>query len=295
MSHDDPNVNFPEAALADGGPLVQADASTMVLGVGDQLRKAREARGMTIANVSETIKISPRVIEQVEANAWSQMSGHTFARGVVRSYARLVHLNPEALLKELESAPLPKPPLLELQPTTNAALPVPGQTARRDKVTMVVGICLVALAIVVYFLIPDDWSISSLLNEPPSTQSSVVPAVPPVVVSVPVSAPVSPSADAAPQAVSSVVSITPPSSVLGAQADELKLSFSDGSWAEVRDRSGNVLLSENVAAGGNRTVTGQVPLSIWLGNADGVRMSFRGQPVDLVPHTRQRVARLNLE
>jgi cytoskeleton protein RodZ len=315
---------------------VSVDAPVAILSVGDRLRAAREARKMSLEDVSQAIKIAPRVLEQVEGNAWAQLPGYTFARGVVRSYARLLKLDPEALLRDLESAPMPKLPLLELRPSTQAALPVPGEANKRDRYAMLAGVLLVALAVVAYFLIPDDWlGEHSMVKTkvPMSGEASPAPTAAPVAAA-PVSAipatpmlqtqggtaeaPMVPPPGAAPTVAQSSPAGTPaalsgPSSVAStgpaapnasltqspnpAASDPptLVLRFEEGSWAEIRDKTGAMLISENVSPRSERQLGGVPPYNIWLGNADGVRISYRGQPVDLKPHTRQKVARLVLE
>ncbi|HET6719321.1 MAG TPA: helix-turn-helix domain-containing protein, partial [Rhodocyclaceae bacterium] len=134
-----------------------ADNTNALLGVGDRLKAEREARGLSLDDVSQALKISRRVLDQVEANAWGQLPGHTFARGIVRGYAKFVHLDAEPLLLELAKAPLPKPPLLELPQSTRTALPVPGQSQTRDRLAMFAGVVLVAIAVLAYFLVPEDW------------------------------------------------------------------------------------------------------------------------------------------
>jgi cytoskeleton protein RodZ len=46
--------------------------------------------------------------------------------------------------------------------------------------------------------------------------------------------------------------------------------------------------------GTTQAVSGTPPFEIVIGNASDVRATFRGQRVDLVPHTRQNVARFTL-
>ncbi len=46
--------------------------------------------------------------------------------------------------------------------------------------------------------------------------------------------------------------------------------------------------------GTTQNVSGTPPLDVVIGNASDVRVTYRGNPVDLVPHTRQNVARLRL-
>jgi cytoskeleton protein RodZ len=167
---------------------ISSDTPIPALGVGDQLKAAREYRRMSLGEVSQAIKISPRVLEQVEANAWGEMPGHTFARGMVRSYAKLVQLDPEPLLKALEDAPLPKLPALNIPSPMQAALPVAGEAQRRDRLTVAAGLLLVALAVVAYYVVPDGWlnktsdsmtSPEGPLAAPPAT---LIPPVPPTAV-----------------------------------------------------------------------------------------------------------------
>jgi cytoskeleton protein RodZ len=305
-SHDEGNVGTsPPMAAAAAVP----DESASPAGVGDRLRHVREDKGLTLADVSQAIKITPRVLEQIEANAWGALSGHTFARGVVRSYARFLQLDSEALLRELENAPLPKPPLLELPKSTRAALPVPGEAQKRDRFAMFSGVVLVALAVVAYFLIPDDWLTTTHSAKTPDVSAAAV--LPATTTAVTAAAPAVaseqvPAGQVPPPAVPAAEALPPPAAspaetpvarppVPVGPAGALSLSFAQESWAEVRDRSGAILISENVSAGGERQLGGDPPYNIWLGNAEGVRVSFRGQPVDLAPHTRQKVARLTLE
>lgn len=79
-----------------------------------------------------------------------------------------------------------------------------------------------------------------------------------------------------------------------AASGKLGLSFGDDCWVEVRDRSGQIVLSQNFRAGQQTTVGGQPPFDLVLGNAAAARISFDGRSIDLAPHSRQNVARLRL-
>jgi cytoskeleton protein RodZ len=54
-------------------------------------------------------------------------------------------------------------------------------------------------------------------------------------------------------------------------------------------------VAQTGTAGATLPVGGRPPLDVVIGNADKVRAQFRGQPVDLTPHTRFNVARLVLQ
>ena len=62
----------------------------------------------------------------------------------------------------------------------------------------------------------------------------------------------------------------------------------------MRDRDGRVLLSGMNPGGTAQSLSGTPPLDLVIGNASDVSVTFRGQPVDLAPHTRQNVARFTL-
>ena len=88
-------------------------------------------------------------------------------------------------------------------------------------------------------------------------------------------------------------STTIPAAISGTSV--LVLSTQEPSWIEVKDVNGNKLLSRNVLAGESLRLDGGAPLRILVGNASGVKLTYKGQPVDLVTSTRNNVARLELK
>ena len=64
---------------------------------------------------------------------------------------------------------------------------------------------------------------------------------------------------------------------------------------EVRDRDDKVVFSQRGAAGSEKVIDGEMPLSLVIRNAPGVKLFWRGQAIDLGPHTKGEVARLVLE
>jgi cytoskeleton protein RodZ len=74
----------------------------------------------------------------------------------------------------------------------------------------------------------------------------------------------------------------------------LTLTFRDFSWTEIRDRDGRLLLSGMNPGGTAQSVSGTPPFEVVIGNATDVRLTYKGSPFDLAPHTRQNVARFRL-
>ena len=289
--------------------------------VGEQLRQAREARGLKIADIAQTLKLGLRQVEALEGGDWQHLPGHTFIRGFVRNYARLVQVDSAPLMAQLDHI-LEKPVNnLGKQDTGPAPMPSSSSSAasRRDRQVVVVGLGLVVIAALIYFLLPADLSAlrssaQSLLDsvarkeatEPapaaaPSAEMPAQPAAaneplfPPGATQQQVMYPqvLAPAESAAPAATPNAPAAQAAEPV--AAAPQLRFLFDRESWIEVRDRDNKVVFSQRLSAGAEQAVSGQGPLSLTIGFAPGVRLFWRGLPVDLAPHTKGDVARLVLE
>ncbi|MBI5925692.1 MAG: helix-turn-helix domain-containing protein [Aquabacterium sp.] len=83
--------------------------------------------------------------------------------------------------------------------------------------------------------------------------------------------------------------------MIGAGAGPLVLTVTAASWVDVRDAKGVKLLSQQVTPGQTLSLNGTPPLKVLIGNAAGVSLSYKGQPVDMALQTRNNVARVELK
>lgn len=67
-------------------------------GFGALLAAARESRGLTVAEMAERLKLTPRQIEALEAEDWTGLPDPVFVRGFVRNYAKIVGVATEDLM-----------------------------------------------------------------------------------------------------------------------------------------------------------------------------------------------------
>jgi cytoskeleton protein RodZ len=74
----------------------------------------------------------------------------------------------------------------------------------------------------------------------------------------------------------------------------LHIAFEQESWVEIKDASGKVIFAQLNPSGSDKSVTGAAPLSVLVGNANGVRITANDHSVNLEPHTRVNVARVTL-
>lgn len=69
---------------------------------GESLRKAREDRGWTVSEVAAQLNLTPQRLTQIEQGAFDQLPGHTFARGYVRAYGKLLDIDQSRLVLEFD-------------------------------------------------------------------------------------------------------------------------------------------------------------------------------------------------
>ena len=110
---------------------------------GDRLRLAREAAGLSLADVATRTRITQRHLSAIEKSDFSELPGRTYVTGFARAYARAVDL-PEAevgaaVRRELEEDAYGARPLYEAyEPTDPARLP----TARMTWTLVIIALLL---------------------------------------------------------------------------------------------------------------------------------------------------------
>ena len=65
--------------------------------IGEQLRGAREAMGLTVAQAAERLRVDTSVVEALEAGRFAALGVPVFVRGHLRRYAELLGAPVEAL------------------------------------------------------------------------------------------------------------------------------------------------------------------------------------------------------
>ncbi|MFM7121073.1 MAG: helix-turn-helix domain-containing protein [Gammaproteobacteria bacterium] len=303
------------------------------IGPGQQLRAEREALGVTVREVADTLNLSMVVIQALEEDDYDRLPGVVFTRGYVRAYARLLDIDPAPLLQRL--------------PAAGSTFETPGTATessvaewiRRRPALVLSALGGVAVAVVIglaVLLWPQD-GIESLWRAvdspdvavPPveadaaweweqAQQSGLVPDgadnIPPTDAeravaggdgsADPGSSAVD-SADGRPDERADASTDTAASEVLPLAANGIRrltpageqtlaLQFGGDCWVEIRDAAGTVLYRELGQAGERRDFVGQGPFRLLLGHAPSVSVTFAGETVALAPHTRNNVATLVL-
>jgi cytoskeleton protein RodZ len=295
------------------------EASLDSLSAGGMLRAARETRGLHVAALAASIKVSPRKLEALEADRYAELPDLTFTRALAHTVCRALKVDAEPVLAKLPHAgDLPR--LAQVGGGLNA--PFRGAPGSRDPGEMTFhrkpvfwATLLVLLGALALALVPERWMAWPGASKAPAAAASAVVPAPiathPARASEPLAAvaateplPGAPSASAASIASApaapliETVHSSPPAGLAGSAGFEtagiVALRTSAETWIDVKDARGQVLLSRNVQAGELIGLDGALPLRLVIGNASATQLLFRGKPVDLAASTRDNVARLQL-
>lgn len=271
-------------------------------GPGVALRAARTAQNLSIGEVARQLRLSVAQIEALEASAFERLPGPVFVRGFLRNYARLLHLDPDVLLR----AVAPAAPSEDESRVPAIARGEPMPVARRPRwprYAVLVVMLLAALAAYELYLAGSPVPVEK--SKPPAAVTVPVPPAP-VSGEAPVGAdsaaaggartdPVTAEAAATPAPTATAVADERAGSPASSGEGELRLTFEADSWVEVRDRNGKTVFSRLNHGGTEQRVNGTPPLVVVVGNPRAVRLTYNDRLVDLDPHTKRDVARLTLQ
>ena len=134
-----------ESTSSDGMPVNESAA------FGEFLRQARERRRLTLAQIADNTKISPRHLTALERGNVGALPQGMYRRAMLRAYAESVGLDKETALEQFEKTfehPRPEP---AAEP---ASLPPPVAFSSHRPAVSLIAVAIVATAVVA--LITDD-------------------------------------------------------------------------------------------------------------------------------------------
>lgn len=233
--------------------------------LGERYRAAREARGLSLSDVSEQIRIRSVYLAAIEEERWSAIGAPVYIRGFLRTYARFLGLDPEEVVADFNAAVAPpaREPEGDERPAAARRSPLRG--------SWLVGIAALVAALLVAFVVYNELTMRRENASPVAVATAAVTAAPS-------------SAGAAPSPAGSLgpggVSPSPGASggvPAAAGANSIALVFSAPSWLRVTV-DGNVSMEGTFPAGTSKTFHGRKAL-VRLGNAGGVEIYVDGKPV----------------
>lgn len=287
-------------------------------GPGQLLRNAREQLGWTREQVASRIHLRLTLIAAIEADTYDKHTSHTFIRGYLRAYAKLVGIPEETILAAYEKLGLTPPDNIDMQSFSRRSRQQ-ANDSRLKVVTWLVILVLIGLSVAWWWQSTarrsagDDalaaTEMSATVNTP---EANVAPAVE-------VAAPVLPAASdavstqvvvsgatatlpvvatdasaAVPTDVSGAVSTAESTTTEPAKAPQLKMSFTADCWLDVKDANGKTLFSGLKKANDELVLEGPEPLRFIIGAPMAVNLEYQGKSFDMSRYNNGRTARFSL-
>lgn len=226
---------------------------------GDDLRRERLLREVTLDEISAATKISLRLLSALERSDLARLPAPVFTRGFIRAYCLHLGLDPvekiNTYLAEVESGV----PLAAVGKATPRSRFLRG---RRSTAGTILGGVTAVLLLLGLIASPDH-------RRPDPSRSSGFARVEPVSFKN-----VSPSNEPTP-----LIREDAPEILSSAGGIALVLEFDESSWIEI-SADGQKIFGGLVTAGESRRFEAQKGFRLTLGNAGGVRVSIDGRPVE---------------
>lgn len=143
------DVNGAQVPAGTENPSVQEKLA----GPGAQLAAQREAQGWTIEQVANQLNMATRQIQALESNNYAALPGMVVVRGFLRSYAKLLKMDPAPLLAMVaEESPAAPGEAIELKRALSAAytessLPPMQKPAVSGRSLLLAGVLVILLAV----------------------------------------------------------------------------------------------------------------------------------------------------
>jgi len=77
------------------------------MSLGSELKAARLSAKISLEDISKRTKIPPKYLEAIEGNDFEVFSSHTYAKGFIRAYAKVVGLDPQVLTRQFNAEVAP--------------------------------------------------------------------------------------------------------------------------------------------------------------------------------------------
>ncbi|MDB5762426.1 MAG: hypothetical protein JWQ21_1421 [Herminiimonas sp.] len=294
---------------------------------GAQLAAQREALNWSVEQAAIQLNLAPRQIQAIEDDNYAALPGMASVRGFIRSYAKLLKMDPVPLLLMIanESAAasdlsLRRP--LSVIPFSDNRLS--SMNERRWSFKSKIAVFLLILLLAGMFggqwmgwisILPQSLSIK--MNKASAAHGSAPDNTGAVSVdnTNPVAAtnaandtagpgqadrtagePAIPGGTATPASPPTAAANAPATEDIAADAKNgLVLKVREDSWIEIRRPDDSTLISRLAKAGTIETFRITGPVSLTVGNASGVDAVLRGTPIELQVGAKSNVARLNLK
>lgn len=279
--------------------------------LGQWLREAREARGLSLAEVEEATRIRQAFLSALEADDWSALPNEVVGRGFLRNYARFLGLDPDEMVarRAAEQAEATETIQVAWQPRPVDYRPIDfdlkleGSRRRSWRWWLVTSLGIAILAAIVWWVNASRPGLLAALGPQPTatfTATPTVPLIPPSMATLaPAAMPAMPANPTAEMFALPTPTPTPeptdtptpePAGTVPDQEIRLVTRIIERAWLRVVV-DGQVLLETILEPGEEREWVGKQAVTIRSGNAGGVVILLEGQELGVMGEPGQVIER----
>jgi cytoskeletal protein RodZ len=238
--------------------------------LGQTLRAAREAKGLTLADAEEATRIRLRFLEALESGRQDDLPARVYAEGFLRNYAIFLGLSPQELLEQFRRAQ--EGDEAAVSDVRAAVHPLNLPPGRRSR--LVVGLVLVLAGILLaagWYLLP---ALGLALPFPQGEAMTATPTVAPEAAQSPAATPpaTAPTPTSIPVANATATPTTAPTAVVRVV---VQARFTALSWIRVTV-DGQLDFEGFMEAGATRQWSGVREVAMVCGNAGGTEVTVNG-------------------
>lgn len=222
------------------------------LTLGTEIRDARERAGYTVSKIAELTRIRETLIKDIEADDFSSCGGNAYARGHIRTIAKIVKLNPDSLIEKFaESTGDFDRPMVDLLEENNVIKPRAQRPAISYKSLASVAAAVVALLI----------AVPAVISLFPNDKTS----------------PVAPSSQGVAPSTTDKNSQVVATKTTGVSL--VVTGISGKSWIGIQDASGAQIFSGSIKVGEAKSFSEDQLLQVVIGNAAAVSLNVNGKEI----------------
>mgnify|MGYP003295946937 CR=1 FL=1 len=166
--------------------MVDDEAVPVTDTVGERLRAAREAKGLTIEDVASSTRIPTRHLQSLEDSEWHKLPASTYSVGFAKNYAGAVGLDRSEIAEQLRAEMGSELPAHYSATTIDTFEPVDGNRSMPKGIVIGALVALAAIAILLTWLynpergsdapaaVPAETTLAAAPTPAPAVQGPVV-------------------------------------------------------------------------------------------------------------------------
>jgi len=282
------------------------------------LRTEREKQGLSSQEIAKRTHLDIKIVESIEQDSDEGMPAATYVRGYLRSYAKIVGVDPDHIIT-LYNSDSPQPP-----PEILPEVKQPSQVSSSDKpvkaFTYLITLGLVLLLLIWYqsnFVVetssinePENYNSQTsingvdvtydIVNHPDSWQSPKN--IPEVESTSPEKSKHDDTLELQSDSGEQSLGILPiegiddkaPTSSTGSGPDTIDLEVKRDSWVEIKDANDKRLFHDLALGGEKYSIHGTAPFNVLFGFSPGVSIKFNGKAFNHSRYSNNGIARFKL-